>query len=213
MRTAVIVVAFASGVVIAASCFVDRRSTSFECSDDADCAQHSDNRICDTGTGFCVPQQCPSDCNAGCDLKAKTCRATCPGPGCQGNSIDCPAGFDCTITCGSSNACNDIDCSEAAKCTIMCVGSNACEGVDCNGVGDPTCNITCNGTNACSDIQCDEAACQIDCVGSNACGDIMCADSCNCTASCAVQSACGLVSCPTGCVQGFGCGGCNTCGN
>ena len=212
MRTALIVLAFACGVVAAASsCFVDRRSSAFECDNDSDCTEFADNRVCDTATGFCVPEQCPSVCNGGCDLKAKTCRVTCPGGSECGGTIHCPDEFDCNINCGSGNACGEVDCSNAAKCTIMCIGTNACERVDCNGPGDPTCNVVCNGNQACGDIQCDGAACQLNCVGTNACGNIDCADSCNCTAACTAQNSCGTVTCPTGCMQGLGCGGCNTC--
>ncbi len=211
MKSAAIVIAFATGVVFAASCLVDRRSGEFTCSTDADCANLTDNRVCDTGAGFCIPLVCPSVCNGGCDLQAKKCTVSCPGSNCN-KDIDCPDGFDCTITCSSPNSCNSIKCGDARSCTIMCVGTNACDNVDCGGVGDPTCNITCSGGNACGDVTCDEGACMVSCVGSGACGAVDCSDSCSCTAACPTGS-CDSVTCPTGCVQGTGCGGCNTCGN
>lgn len=209
MRTAAIVIAFAAGIAGAASCFVDRRSGEFTCTKDEDCAGLEPARTCDEGAGFCVPGDCPAQCNGGCNQDAKTCTINCLAAGTCDN-VHCPGEYTCSINCNAPNACDRVDCGESKACTITCLGANACGNVDCGGPGDPECTVTCNGNNACGDVTCDEAACTVLCIGNGACGDIDCVDSCNCRASCLTGS-CGDVTCPAGCTQGMGCGGCNTC--
>lgn len=212
MKSAAIVVAFTAGLVGAASCLVDRRSSDYACDSDDDCKAFPDHRVCDEAAGFCVPEDCPAACNAGCDNTAKTCDVMCASAG-SCDTVDCPDGYTCTINCVSNNACGDIDCSDAAACTITCNGNHACGDVDCNGGSNsPACMVTCNGNNACGDVR-SNGRFGVGCTGFNGCGDIDCADSCACTAVCNGGNTCGTVTCPAGCTQGAGCGGCDTCSN
>lgn len=146
-------------------CFVDRRSEDFECTTSDTC---SDGRVCDQG--FCVPVECPSECNAGCDVLAKTCGISCATGSCP--NVSCPSGYACTIDCSRNNACSNIDCTEAASCTIACSGVATCTNIDC---GPGACDVTCTGNNACTNL---------DCASSCAC-DVSCTDGVNCpNASC-----------------------------
>jgi hypothetical protein len=149
------------GVLVAAmiaSCFVSRKSSEFECETTAEC---TGGRVCDRG--YCIAgPECPSDCNAGCDLVAKTCDIVCDQPGRCG-SVDCPDGYACKITCTANNACGNISCDTGARsCEVICSAANACRDIDCGtGVG---CDVTCGAVDACRDIDCgDSCGCEVSC--------------------------------------------------
>ena len=65
------------------------------CSIDDDCSGYSEFRKC-TG-GYCVVPQCPNDCTS-CDEVARTCLVECKSEDDCDGAIDCPAGWNCTIT-------------------------------------------------------------------------------------------------------------------
>ena len=172
---------------VATSCFVSTRSGDLACSTTSDCQSP---RVCESG--YCVidVNACPAVCNGGCGSDG-----TCNVNGGGGDSITCPPGKTCNITC-TGDACGSITCTNAAKCTIMCVGSNACNNITC-GAGD--CIITCEGTNACNDVTCGtqkSGRCRVGCVGTSACGNITCSSTCDCVVDGCAAGDCGTLVCP-----------------
>ena len=143
MKASVLAIVLGSSII--AACLVDRPSTSFECSTQADC---TDGRSC-TG-GYCVVSECPSDCTS-CDEAAMTCQVQCTGADDCNGTIDCPSGWTCTINCVGDGACNDIQCASGLKCVITCTGDNACEDVDCSDAC--ACDLACIGA-ACGSMSC-----------------------------------------------------------
>jgi len=156
-------------LVIAASCLIDRKSDDFECSPGDDCGA---GRMCDQG--FCVPEECPSVCNDGCDTIAMTCDVNCNGVG-ECGAVQCPAGYSCDISCSRMNACSVVDCSIARDCQIQC-----------------------SDRNACGSITCGSGACDIQCTDTDACGAINCGGSCACDVQCNIGSQCSTMTCPMG---------------
>jgi hypothetical protein len=166
-RAGAVIGALAAAAV--ASCFVGRKSSDFECADSSEC---TDGRTCDRG--YCVVPTCPEECNAGCDLIAKTCQIACTLSGACG-SFSCPTGFACTIQCSAPNACGRI----------------ACE------AGVTSCKITCSTSNACGDIDCEAGVdCDVGCSTNNACGEIDCGAACKCNVKC-LAGACDGMTCPS----------------
>jgi hypothetical protein len=161
-----IVATVALGVLSSSSCFVNRVSERFVCTTSDDC---DDARTCDEG--YCIDAPCPSPCTQ-CNLEIKTCRVDCNANR-RCDTLQCPAGFDCTFRCNNTNACGDIDCAAARSCEI-----------DCTGVG------------SCGAINCGAGECSIECTGVGACPSIDCAASCGCDVSCNNQVACPSMSCP-----------------
>lgn len=165
-------------------CWVDRRTSDFACGSDVDCVGFMPQRVCDTDIGYCVPganpNDCPLECNAGCDKAAMTCIVACGSGDCD--DLTCPAGYDCTITCSGGNSCNNIDC-DGRNCTIVCSGSSACNNIDCN-----------------------DGKCSVECSGGNACDNVDCSSSCGCNVVCTNPSSCDSVSCPAdACISSLGC--------
>ena len=145
---------------IASSCSIDHPSDAFACTTPSQC---SDGRSC--VDGFCVVSTgsaCPSQCTT-CDTAAKTCGIT----GGNGNTITCPSGFHCDITCAGGN-CRTVDCSTAASCTILCSGEGSCEIVTC---GAGPCDVTCSGKSSCKNgVNCQSScACDVLCTGQQSC--------------------------------------------
>lgn len=140
------------GGVLAASfivaCFVDRPTDELACSVDADCSGGSEFRKC--SAGYCVVPQCPSDCTS-CDEAARSCIIDCSSAGDCDGTIDCPAGWDCTINCIGDGACNDIVCASDSRCTIACSGFNACGDVQCSSACQ--CDVDC-AVGACESMSC-----------------------------------------------------------
>jgi hypothetical protein len=177
-------------VAVGASCLVNSHSDKLACASQADCTAP---RVCEMG--YCVVDHdaCPAECNGGCDASG-TCMITGQG----GDSITCPDGKQCTITC-SGDACHDIDCTDAS-CTITCIGDNACHDITC-GSGD--CIIACTGTNACNNVTCGTqnagqrmGRCRVSCAGTNGCGDVTCSNTCDCVIDGCTNGDCGALSCP-----------------
>lgn len=201
--------------ITAGSCSIDHKSGEYECTKQADCqtgrqciggycvvpggvvdakpmtdGPKADARPIDAPMDFCPPQ-CTS---CGPD---KTCNIDCGMTNCNGNSaIVCPAGYNCSITCSTNNACaNGIDCSAATSCAITCGGQGSCRGIEC-GTGD----------------------CDVKCTGQNSCRGVDCGDSCACDVSCALNSACEFLTCSSplcdpigrGCTS-MGSASCDTC--
>lgn len=187
-------------LVASTACSVNRRTEDFACANDTECAP---DRRCDTALGYCVigtpidasidaisdGNGCPTACNSGCDLTARTCDITCIGSNCS--DVTCPPGYDCTINC-SQNACDSVTCIGDSECTINCVGNNACGNVDC---GNGACKVVCNGNNACNNVDCNDAPCDVTCNGPNACNEVDCDGSCGCDVACIVGTTCDAALC------------------
>lgn len=194
MKTLVLV------ALLAAGCFVDRRSPGFACESQRDCDH---GRVCEQG--FCVADgsgggNCPDICaSCGSSNGAPTCNIHCNAQG-DCNDVVCPAGMACTIECSDTNACPAIDCRAAAACDITCSDRGACPG----------------------GIACGDGACSVDCRATDACGPIDCSHACQCDVACAQNgNACAATACPGDpgrCTGGAdmpcdsSASGCNTCG-
>jgi hypothetical protein len=179
-------------ITVAASCLVSTRSDQLACTSNADC---DSPRVCESS--YCVvdANACPNVCNGGCGSDG-----SCTITGAGGDSITCPDGKTCNISC-TGDACGSIDCTDAAKCTIQCVGDNACNNITC---GAADCILTCNGTNACNDITCGtqnngnkRGRCAVTCVGASGCGNVSCGNACDCVVNgCLGAGDCGTLTCP-----------------
>jgi hypothetical protein len=142
-------------MALVAACFIDRKTTDFECTTTDDCAGDlvcRDNYcVVDEGTdGDDVPIECPPDCRE-CDPRGNECLILCTTNDRCGD-IECPAGWACQILCQGSQACGDITC-EDGPCEVQCVGANACETIDCRRAC--ACDVLCD------DQACDDAICPI----------------------------------------------------
>jgi hypothetical protein len=182
-------------IAVAGACLVNNRSDKLACKTQADCQAP---RVCEAG--YCVVDEnaCPPQCNGGCDLTASPPTCTITGSG--GDSITCPAGHHCDISC-TGNACDNITCTGAVSCTVMCTGNSACNNITC---GAADCLITCNGTSACNDVTCGVASgggrsgrCRVTCLGSDGgCNNVTCTDACDCVLDGCANGTCGALSCP-----------------
>jgi hypothetical protein len=129
-----------SMMVVAMSCFVDRRSGEFECDDDTDCADiEGPDRRCNEG--YCILATCPSICDGGCTT-GKMCTINCSSPNECRTGIACPAGFNCIFNCGAD--CTPVSCP--LGCAVNCSAvTSDCGPINC-GTG-ATC--TCSGPGTC----------------------------------------------------------------
>jgi hypothetical protein len=149
-------------VLATAGCSIDHASDEIACSTPAEC---TGGRTC--VDGYCVEAQvqCPGACQS-CVTGTMTC--TLDGDATPGGNVTCPAGWNCTITCGS-NACRNVDCQQAASCAVSCTGNQACDRVQC---GDGPCEVTCSGQDACNDVDCrDSCACDVTCSDTQSCAN------------------------------------------
>jgi hypothetical protein len=153
-------------VVPIASCWVHRKSDDLRCNVSGDCR---DGGTCEDG--YCIggaSNGCPSPCTD-CNTDDKTCKIDCTSGGSCG-SVQCPAGYDCTIRCGAG-ACQDIDCAAAAACDIDCQGGAACHNIHC---GPGPCSISCSAQ-ACASVDCvTSCACDVSCPNPNTCPAMSC---------------------------------------
>jgi hypothetical protein len=180
-------------IAVGGACLVSNRSDKLACSSQADCAIP---RVCEGG--YCVidDNACPSQCNGGCDLTASP--PTCTINGAGGDSVTCPSGHHCDITC-SGGACNNISCTGAASCTIMCTDGNACNNITC---GTADCLITCSASGACNDVTCGVASggarsgrCRVTCA-TGGCDNVTCTSACDCIVDGCGSGDCGILACP-----------------
>jgi hypothetical protein len=206
-------IACAAAVVAIWACTVNTKTDKLACSVQTDC---SGGRVCEAG--YCVVDPnakldaaidakpidaavCPTTCDS-CDFASGTCMIAGVG-----SAVSCPAGWHCTIMCGTAGACGDITCTSAVACNVTCATEGACGNVTCGGAA---CTIGCtaqgsgsgsgsgSAATACGTITCGPGACAVTCTGSGACGDTSCAASCRCDVSCnPLTGACGPMSCPT----------------
>ncbi len=152
---------FAMAVV--AACFIDRKTTDFECTTTDDCDGDLVCRdsycIVDEGTDDIptddlptddVPIECPPDCDE-CDPNGNVCLVLCSSSDRCGD-FECPEGWECQILCQGPGACGDITC-EDGPCNVQCSGANACGTVDCR--------LACSCDVTCDDLSCDDAICPI----------------------------------------------------
>jgi hypothetical protein len=134
-----LVIALAAAA-LAASCFVDRRSSEFECETDADCADIAGgSRECN-GNKLCVVVDCPDICDS-C-TGDNVCNITCNNAS-KCSNLDCPNNFSCSLSC--SQDCKNLECDDG--CTVMCSANADCGPIDC-GVNE-TCNCTATGNGTC----------------------------------------------------------------
>lgn len=182
--------ALALVVVVSASCFVDRASDRFECTDPSQCEA---GRTC--SEGFCIVDEgtkCPASCNAGC----------------------IPGQRECSVVCNAVTECGQIECPDGWECDIVCDGPGACGDIRCE--GDANCYLTCITSSSCGAITCGNGVCDVGCNEANACGPIDCTDACACDVDCSLGD-CGAQSCPSSegieCISGDACDstGCDRC--
>lgn len=127
-------------MIIAMSCFIDRRSGDFECDNDDDCAGFEDpDRVC--SGGVCIPLSCPAICDGGCS--GSMCTINCSTPNECRNGVSCPSGFTCKFNCDED--CTPVNCP--LGCTVVCDGATTdCGPINC-GTG-ATCS--CSGVGNCN---------------------------------------------------------------
>jgi len=137
-------------LIVLVACTVDRKSDTIACTTVADCM--ASNHAC--VNGYCVKQSqsgCPDHCDAcNTDVTPHTCTVT----DTNGDSFDCPSGFQCVLTCGGSGStCGTITCHGSSQCVISCDGANSCGNIQCNDAC--ACDVTCSA-GACqgTDISC-----------------------------------------------------------
>jgi hypothetical protein len=171
----------ASIIVGAAGCSITHRSDAFGCTKQSDCTDGRlcINNFCVTGVTADAPSTtdanehpdadgCPTQCTS-CDKSSGKCTIDCSGTNTCNSPIQCPAGFNCDITCGDNSCRNGIDCAPGTGCTIDCNGDSACRNINC---GQNRCDVTCGGDNSCRGVDCSAScACDVSCFGLNSCGD------------------------------------------
>ncbi len=141
-------------------------------------------------------------------VPAEGCDAVCPGV-CDGDV--------CVIDCGDDE-CDTLTCPAGYPCRVTCRGNNSCGGVNC--VDSTSCEVACTGVLSCDSVLCGEGPCLIQCQGNNSCrGRLDCVNSCACDVQCTGENACDTEpSCPSECAlddDGIGCRStgddCNSC--
>lgn len=163
-------------LALVTACTINERSADYTCTVQADC---TGGRTC--SSGLCVAggmgsNGCPTACTS-CDAAAKTCAIE------GGNTVTCPTGWSCFVTCSRTNSCDKVDCDGATSCTV-----------------------TCSGVDSCKELRCRTGRCNVACSGQGSCDTVDCQDACACDVSCA-QGACNakpvcpmnVCSTPTGC--------------
>lgn len=191
--------------LLLAACSITHKSDGYSCNLNADC---DSGRVC--SGGFCVvagsqidaprldaPREmgdanngCPAQCSS-CNVQQKTCSINCMTSNCQ-NTVVCPAGYKCAISCNTDNACrNGINCTQGASCNIECTSKSSCENVQC---GSGPCAVSCGGAQSCKNVSCNNScACDVLCTGSQSCQQGI-----NCS-SIACRSGLGCTSVPALC--------------
>lgn len=125
---------------------------------------------------------CTSDCD---NCTATICSADCNGgPGCH-DTMTCPEGLDCDVSCESIDACIGlvVDCPPKRNCVVLCAGDDACMNLVLNCTDGP-CGIQCTGDpQACIGVtvNCGSGPCGAECPleGSDL-PDVVCGASCAC---------------------------------
>jgi hypothetical protein len=147
------------------------------------------DQTCD-GMGACImcgvrPEPpvmtCPPECSGGC--MDGECLFDCGATSCQGQTLICPVGFKCRVSCTQDDACRDaiIDCPDTYDCSVQCAGSRACDGADIN-CGTGVCELACeSGTQVCSgaEMTCGTEACVASC-GTASSPSVACNQACVC---------------------------------
>jgi hypothetical protein len=145
------------------------------------------------GSGQCIScgqtqqapgsSNCPTACTGGCN--GNVCNIDCSGSGlCQGQTISCPADFECALSCGN-DGCKSatIGCQPNYHCGISCNGSSACEGATINCSGG-ICDLSCSAdANSCSGtlFNCSVEQCSATCAGNSQPTLDCLGNSCSCT--------------------------------
>lgn len=157
MIPARLLIAFA----LLSACSINERSGDYSCAVQTDC---SSGRVCTDG--LCIVggtgsngMGCPTGCTT-CNVAAKTCAID------GGNTVTCPTGWDCAVTCSRQGSCSKVDCDGAKSCTLTCSGTESCKDVRCR---SGQCKVTCSGQNSCDAVDCQSScACDVTCA-QNAC--------------------------------------------
>jgi hypothetical protein len=112
---------------------------------------------------------CPMICDA---CNQNECIIDCAGGKCEGQSVECPEGWNCTVNCVDNDSCkaSSIHCPEAYACRIDCnSGNHRCENahIYCSAAG--SCDVSCEGGDACKDatIHCGANLCKVTCLSGN----------------------------------------------
>jgi hypothetical protein len=139
------------------------------------------------GTGPDVP--CPSPCDS---CSGGVCTVNCAGANeCDGNNINCPAGYECVVNCTGKQSCKtaNINCPDTHACTVTCNAEQACElaSIDCS--ADGACLLSCGNSTASQDckemvMNCGDNTCEATCAGGetptvNGCSQSACAANCS----------------------------------
>jgi len=123
---------------------------------------------------------CPAICTGGC--LDGTCIIPCnTDSACEGDTINCPAGFACTVECGANDGCKNttVNCPSRYACNVACSVDCQNANVNCN---TGVCNLTCGAGNACKnvDLTCGANTCSATCNGSLDLPLVACGSSCDC---------------------------------
>jgi hypothetical protein len=171
-----------------------------ECTSEADCINTTfcdGNKKCETcgvtqnamGDEVNDPACKPGGVCTSCPAQG-VCVIDCAGNNCMGTTLNCPAGFKCTVNCKSAAVCTNvtINCPDKHSCTLNCQMSEACKGATVKATGTGTVKISCDNTqDNClnAKVDCGVNKCEAVCQGAskptlNNCGT-MATNSCGCT--------------------------------
>lgn len=202
--------AVALAVVAVSSCSVNHKSSDYACDSQDDCI---DGRIC--SNGFCVTTTLPTDARPGDGpimVDAPRDSSGPDAPFCPPQCTSCrEPNHECVIDCATTSCNNELVCPAGWNCTIGCSTTNSCtSGIDCTAAN--SCAIVCSGNSSCRDLECGSGECRVTCSGKSSCRDMDCSDSCACDITCAGgqnAASCEGNVCPAGC-QGLGVGRCSS---
>lgn len=124
---------------------------------------------------------CPSECTGGCSAN-DTCTIECGSHDCDGETLTCPPGFDCRVTCNGTSACQGalVLCPSDYVCGVTCSsGDGACSLLEVV-CADGPCRVNCPGDacDASTQISCGTNACEV--TSGNSEPTVDCGQSCDC---------------------------------
>ena len=124
----------------------------------------------------------PAACTGGCDA-TDVCTIICGNKQCDGETLTCPPGFDCLVSCAGNEACEGalVVCAEDRRCNVACSGTQpACDDLHVMCSSGP-CQLTCadGACDSTTQLTCGANACAVDASGPSA-PTVQCGDSCDC---------------------------------
>lgn len=120
---------------------------------------------------ICSSQVVPIDsCDPICDsCNAGICTFSCDGDGdsCEGETITCPTGLYCNVSCVNGGCRGTtIACPDAFQCNLFCNGDDACRDATLDCKPEAVCKVVCQeGDDVCRDttLRCDNNWCFAQC--------------------------------------------------